>query len=440
MNKRTRYTLPCVKEGAIIEWCNTCNGEMRHVRECDVHEKCTRGLVSQKVKACVRCEDYEPDKTQIPKQAAPIQAKRETVRDALKRRRDETKKRLLENARAKKQQNGTPEGKTEMSESNGDNESKANVIINRARQRMIELRKIRQNPTQVPQQTPSLERPSVQSVRMNKTRLVPLQSKPTETKWTCGICTVPQRRTTTLPKTIHSILSSGFPSPHLFIDVQPNEGSGEYPYIPDVIKEYQTDFGFNFTLHSTNIRAFGNWYLALGELYIRNPHANRYALFQDDIILCSDLREYLELSQYPDKGYMNLMTFPQNEAEKFNYFPKETPEEKMIGWYPSNQKGKSATGYVFDRNTVLEILRSEHMQRRMQDEKKGHQNIDGALSDTLRMRGYTEYVHSPSLIRHIGTETTMGRNHPQKQPLDLSFRGENWSALDVLKEHTKGIE
>lgn len=420
-------------EGAIIEWCNTCNGEMRHVRECDKHEKCTRGLVSQKVKACVRCTDYQPDKTQIPQATAPVPTKRETVRDAIKRRREETKQRLLAIAKAKQQ--SIPE--KEMPVSDPTNTPTPNMIINRARQRMLDSRRNQQAMAATPQSMPSLERPTVHSVRLGKARLEPLPNK-LEIKWACGITTVPQRRTTTLTRTISSILSSGFPSPHLFIDVQPNVEEGEYPYLPDLVKEYQSDYGFAFTLHSTNIRAFGNWYLSLSELYIRNPHANRYVLFQDDVVLCSDLREYLDQCIYPDKSYFNLMTFPQNEAEKFNYFEKGTPEGKMTGWYPSNQKGKSATGYVFDRSTLMEILRSEHLLRRVQDEKKGHQNIDGALSDTLRMRGYVEYVHSPSLIRHIGIETTMGRDHPQKQPLDLSFKGENWSALDVLKEYANG--
>jgi hypothetical protein len=54
-------TLPCLYEGAILEFCPTCStskGELRHVRDCDVHEKATRAFVSDRVKSCDRCDDY----------------------------------------------------------------------------------------------------------------------------------------------------------------------------------------------------------------------------------------------------------------------------------------------------------------------------------------------------------------------------------------------
>jgi len=54
---------PCGHEGPILEWCNTCNGEMKHVRECDLYDKCTRGYVSDKVRSCDRCESHTARQT-----------------------------------------------------------------------------------------------------------------------------------------------------------------------------------------------------------------------------------------------------------------------------------------------------------------------------------------------------------------------------------------
>jgi hypothetical protein len=51
---------PCVHEGGILERCHTCNGEGRHVRECDLHGTCTRDAVSPKVRACATCADRKP--------------------------------------------------------------------------------------------------------------------------------------------------------------------------------------------------------------------------------------------------------------------------------------------------------------------------------------------------------------------------------------------
>lgn len=57
-----RLSLPCVHEGAVLEWCTSCGRkEGRHVRDCDLHDRCTRDVVSTKVRACVSCPDYAPD-------------------------------------------------------------------------------------------------------------------------------------------------------------------------------------------------------------------------------------------------------------------------------------------------------------------------------------------------------------------------------------------
>jgi hypothetical protein len=54
------HPLPCIHEGAVLEWCNTCSGELRHVRDCDLHERCTRGVVGETVRSCATCGDYAP--------------------------------------------------------------------------------------------------------------------------------------------------------------------------------------------------------------------------------------------------------------------------------------------------------------------------------------------------------------------------------------------
>lgn len=53
--------LPCRHEGAVLEFCPTCNrtkGEGRHVRDCDLYGTCTRAFVSDRTRSCDRCPDY----------------------------------------------------------------------------------------------------------------------------------------------------------------------------------------------------------------------------------------------------------------------------------------------------------------------------------------------------------------------------------------------
>lgn len=380
-----RYSLPCVNEGAILEWCNTCNGESRHVRECDIYDKCTRGYVSNKVRSCVRCAQqsntqYKPDTTQSP----PI-----SIRPVMG---PNSRRFLLRKALAEREQRRQ--------------EQASNVLPNSPEKKV-----------------------SGKGVYHRTSEMLAISKlKPNKAiKWSYGITTVPQRRTTTLPKTIQSLIMTGFDSPRLFIDVQ-----DEKTYLPDLVKEYQTDFNLPITIRDKNIRTFGNWILALMELYVREPHSDRYALFQDDILACANLREYLEHVEYPKAGYMNLITYIQNDREKQVHAKKlGIDADTMIGWYPSNQMGKGAQALVFDRDCVLQILSNHNILKRPQS-ANGWQNVDGGINEAMKRAGYLEYVHSPSLVTHQQGKTTMGPTHPQEQPPIQSFRGENWNAMEVV--------
>lgn len=52
--------LPCVHEGPVIESCSSCGalGEGRHVRDCAVHDRCTRTSLGGPVRGCDSCPDY----------------------------------------------------------------------------------------------------------------------------------------------------------------------------------------------------------------------------------------------------------------------------------------------------------------------------------------------------------------------------------------------
>ena len=58
---RPRYSLPCIQEGAVLEFCTSCHGEMKHVRDCDLHDRCTRGPNQVETASCVTCASYQPE-------------------------------------------------------------------------------------------------------------------------------------------------------------------------------------------------------------------------------------------------------------------------------------------------------------------------------------------------------------------------------------------
>lgn len=224
-------------------------------------------------------------------------------------------------------------------------------------------------------------------------------------KWSYGVTTVKQRlEDGLLERTLNSLRSAGFDNPRLFID---GDNSGF------------ERFGLEMTHRNPVIRTFGNWYLALLELTIREPAADRYALFQDDFVTYLGLREYLELVPYPDKGYLNLYTFPCNQ-QRCN----------GNGWFESDQFGKGAVAIVMDNEAAHVLLTQRHMADRAKDPIRGHRAIDGGIVDSFKKAGYKEYIHNPTLVQHTGHISSMG-NSPHQQA--VSFRGEQFNAMELLK-------
>ena len=174
------------------------------------------------------------------------------------------------------------------------------------------------------------------------------------------------------------------------------------------------------------MRTFGNWVTALWELYVRDPKAGRYVIFQDDIITYKNLRDYLDTVSFGPNQYWNLYTYPVNHA----FARKDNPNDS--GFFQSNQQGKGALALVFDREGVLKLLGHEHMLKRPQDAARGHRSIDGGIVDTMRKQGCREMIHLPSLVQHIGTMSSMGNG---LQELADTFRGENFDATELIKEH-----
>lgn len=321
-----RRPLPCLHEGAIIEPCPTCQGELRHVRDCahpsNPTESCTRGYISDKVWSCDKCTNF----------------------------------------------------KTEP---------------------------------------PTIKVPNAMAVR------------PIKTTWAYGVTTVPSRRTTTLPVTLKSLRGAGFPTPHLFVD-------GDHDG-----KSWHDQFGLDVTCHGGKpIRAYGNWTLGLAELYIKNPTATYFAMFQDDFVTYKNLREYLEKLTWPSKSYLNLYTFAENTPTELRKHGLPAPQDGHIGLYEANQRGKGAVALIFRRDAILMLLTHQHMVERPIDPHRGHRSIDGGVVTAMTKSSWKEMVHYPTLTHHIGNISAIGnRTHSA----GVGFLGEEYNALDFLEVKTEPL-
>lgn len=232
-------------------------------------------------------------------------------------------------------------------------------------------------------------------------------------QWAYGVTTVPSRLNTTLPITLKSLKEAGFSEPRLFVDGTDSKAAYDHLELP-------------ITTRYPVIHTAANWVLSLYELYLRNPEADRFAIFQDDIVMCHNTREYLDRFGYgyhSMKFYWNLYSYPNNEDLK--------PPDKNTGFYPSNQLGKGALALVFDRPALVELIGSQYLTMRPQDMKRGKSSIDGAIVTTMKNANYQEYVHYPSLVQHIGELSTMGHG---AYPTSKSFPGKDFDALTLSKD------
>ena len=230
-------------------------------------------------------------------------------------------------------------------------------------------------------------------------------------RWVYGVTTVPMRLKTTLPQTLRSLAAAGFDKPRLFIDgAETNEA---YKYL-----------GLEATCRYPVIRTAFNWILSLYELYLREPDAERFAIFQDDLVMSKNAREYLDSLSYGKHSiapyYWNLYTASNNDPGR---------PDRQFGFYESRQGGKGALALVFSRDAVIKLLSSEYMAIRPQDLNKGWSSVDGAVVVSMANVQYKEMIHYPSLVQHTGEVSSMGHG---KYPPCLNFMGEDFDCLKMM--------
>ena len=237
---------------------------------------------------------------------------------------------------------------------------------------------------------------------------MPKQPKPI---WAYGVTTVPERIDSHLPDTLKSLEAAGFPTPRLFID----DCEDIFPYCK---------FNLPITNRWPRIRIAGNWVLSLYELYIRQPDAQYFGVFQDDFVTYPNLREYLEWCKYPDKGYWNLYTFPCNQLR--------APKGKT-GWFKSNQMGRGAVALVFSNKAVVTLMGYPYLINRFPNVRRGHHAVDGGIVDAFKPQGWKEYCHNPSLVQHTGDVSSHGTHNQLKA---TSFRGGSFDCMALTVTST----
>lgn len=237
-------------------------------------------------------------------------------------------------------------------------------------------------------------------------------------RWAVGVTTVPERKNSTLPITLASLQRAGFEDIRLFVDGVEDPVSSGYVYS-----------GLRVTVRNPRVKAFGSWALAAWELMIRHPEAHRYAVFQDDLVACTGLREYLDALTMPPKGYWNMYCWDRMSGRRGPSNHEIATENGHEGFFPSNQQGMGALGLVFSRDGLQALLSAPGFVAKPISAIRPDETIDGCIMEAMRRAGWQEHVHYPSLLQHTGERSVIG--HP-KFPVSPSWRGEEWDARTLL--------
>ena len=213
-------------------------------------------------------------------------------------------------------------------------------------------------------------------------------------EWSYGITTIAAREHSLFARTKSSLHCAGFQDPVVLVD---EELKGQ-------------------------TSALRNWQTLLVHLYLKKPNAERYAIFEDDLLACSNLKIYLSQCEYPKLGYLNLLTHDQNMCLTGN----------VPGWHKSNQRGRGAVGLVFDNKTLTTLFRTVEFWKR--PKKKNRQCPDGMVVECLREHKMKEYIHYPSLLQHEGSVSALGHKYGKVH----GFKGEDYDPMTLLHHDKNG--
>lgn len=258
------------------------------------------------------------------------------------------------------------------------------------------------------------------------------------TAWAVGLTTVPQRLKDHLPRTLASVHAAGFDTPRVFVDGVASGRSVQ----EDLALRSPLWVSIQVTARWPQICAWGNWVLGLQELLIRNPQAERFAMFQDDVVCVKGLRQYVERFN-PPRGYLNLYTHPLNHADapgaavagrarEGRWIESTELQSGQVYGGKMQQTGLGALALVFNRDAVIELLSSKVVAKKSLDHHAGHRSIDGCVCEAMNQVGWREWIHMPSLVQHTGHTSTMTDAKKLLRREAPSFPGENFSALDFV--------
>ena len=225
--------------------------------------------------------------------------------------------------------------------------------------------------------------------------------------WAVGMTLSPRKRPTH-NETLRSAKLAGFDDIHLYMDGKVD--------VDDEFKDYPV------TLREPKLGAWKNWITTLEELYNTYPDKDAYAIFQDDVSFCKNVRKFAEKTLWADsERHMGVASF---------YSPSHY-ERTIPGWYKRNVgiTLRPAVTFVFSPTNVESVL--SYFERNPWKRKA---NIDNAIGQWGRHTKRYPYFFSPSLCQHIGHTSVISPWKSIKgKRKSYKYVGEDFDATEFLK-------
>lgn len=143
--------------------------------------------------------------------------------------------------------------------------------------------------------------------------------------------------------------------------------------------------------------AAGNWLVALTDLYIQQPNAQRYAIFQDDIDVRAHARAVVDALEMPPRAGVLSLYVPAKYTARTSGVHRH---DKLIG----------ALALILPAGPVRELLASGMLASYRATGPNDGRYLDVKLGEWMQEQDYAIYYYHPSLVQHTGEHSTLYPN------------------------------
>ena len=249
-------------------------------------------------------------------------------------------------------------------------------------------------------------------------------------KWTVGVITAPREQGYYLDRTLASLNKAGWSDINVFAE----PGSS----IPE-------GFGGHVIRRRKKYGDWTNWATALYELFLSEPDTDYYFMLEDDALLCSGARAYLDYA-LPTLGPMASMSL---------YTPSKYHRPSRNRVFHNECRGKrtwSTVTVVMPHSSVLSFFSDPDVQRHrffdIFEVKEGYWNNkasygmgrtsvtdcvgntikDAVIGQWAEKNKLPVYYHTPALAEHIGNFSTLTEDDatPENGRMSKDFVGEDF--------------